>query len=41
MRSIRFAGFSLQHGYYANPTAPNPQHTTKREENNQCGNSTA
>jgi len=33
--------FSLQHGYYPNPTAPNLQHTAKQEHNDQCGNSTA
>ena len=38
--SIRVAGFSLQHGYYSNPTAPNLQHTANQEKNDQCGNST-
>jgi len=39
---IRVAGwsFSLQHGYHSNPTAPNLQHTSNQEENDQCGNST-
>jgi len=32
--------FSLQHGYYSNPTASNLQHTAKQEQNDQCGNST-
>ena len=32
--------FSLQRGYYSNPTAPNLQHTAKQEQNEQCGNST-
>jgi len=39
--SIRVAGFSLQHGYYTNPAAPNLQHTTNREQNDQRGNSAA
>jgi len=34
-------GFSLQHGHYSNPAAPNLQHTTNREQNDRCGNSTA
>ena len=38
LSSIRVAGFSLQQGYYSNPTAPNLQHTAKQEQNNQCGN---
>ena len=33
--------FSLQHGHHSNPTAPNLQHTTNREKNDRCGNSTA
>jgi len=33
--------FILQHGHYSNPAAPNLQHTTNREQNNGCGNSTA
>ena len=33
--------FSLQHGHYSNPATPNLQRTTNREENDQCGNSTA
>ena len=32
--------FSLQHGHYSNPTAPNLQHTTNWEQNDRCGNST-
>ena len=32
--------FSLQHGHYSNPSAPNLQHTTDREQNDRCGNST-
>ena len=39
--SLCVVGFSLQHGYYSNPTAPNLQHTAKQEQNDQCGNSTA
>ena len=35
------AGFSLQHGHYSNPAAPNLQHTTNQEQNDRCGNSTA
>ena len=39
LSSIRVAGcFSLQHGHYSNPTTPNLQHTTNREQNDQCGN---
>ena len=34
-------GWSLQHGNHWNPTAPNLQHTTNREHNNRCVNSTA
>ena len=34
------SGFSLQHGYYSNPTASNLQHTAKQEQNDRCGNST-
>ena len=33
--------FSLQHGHHSNPAAPNLQHTTNREQNDRCGNSTA
>ena len=40
IRSLRVAGFSLQHGHYSNPSAPNLQHTTNPEQNDQCGNST-
>jgi hypothetical protein len=40
LSSIRAAGFSLQHGYYSNPAAPNLQHTAKKEQNDRCGNST-
>jgi hypothetical protein len=41
--SIRVAElcYSLQHGHYSNPAAPNLQHTAKQERNDQCGNSTA
>ena len=40
LSSARFAGcFSLQHGHYSNPTAPNLQHTAKQEQNDQRGNS--
>ena len=38
---VRVAGFSLQHGYHSNPTAPNLQHTSNQEQNDQCGNSAA
>jgi len=38
---VRVAGFSLQHGHHSNPAAPNLQHTTNREQNDRCGNSTA
>jgi len=38
--AARFAGFSLQHGHYSNPAAPNLQHTTNWEQNDRCGNST-
>jgi len=41
LSSTRVAGFSLQHGHYSNPAAPNLQHTTNREQNDRCGNSTA
>ena len=37
---IRVAGFSLQHGYYSNPTTPKLQHTSNQEQHDQCGNST-
>ena len=37
---VRFAGFSLQHGHYSHPATPNLQHTTKQEQDDQCGNST-
>ena len=33
--------FGLQHGHYSNPVTPNRQHTTNREQNDGCGNSTA
>ena len=33
--------FSLQHGHHSNPAAPNLQHTSNQEQNDQCGNSTA
>jgi len=33
--------WSLQHGHHSNPAAPNLQHTTNREQNDRCGNSTA
>jgi len=36
-----WVGWSLQHGHCSNPAAPNLQHTTNQEENDQCGNSTA
>jgi len=35
------ASFSLQHGQHSNPAAQNLQHTTNREQNDRCGNSTA
>ena len=40
LSSVRVAGFSLQQGHYSNPGAPNLQHTTNREQNDRCGNST-
>jgi len=40
MRGIRVAGFSLQHGYHANPTTPKRQHTSNQEQYDQYGNST-
>jgi len=33
--------FSLQHGHYSNPAAPNLQHTMNRKQNDQCVSSTA
>jgi len=41
LSSVRVAGWSLQHGHYSNPAAPNLQHTTSREQKDRCGNSTA
>ena len=41
LSGVRVAGFSLQHGHHSNPAAPNIQHTTNREQNDRCGNSTA
>ena len=41
LSSVHVAGFSMQHGHYTNPAAPNLQHTTNREQNDRCGNSTA
>ena len=38
--SLCVAGFSLQHRHCSNPAAPNLQHTTNREQNDRCGNST-
>jgi len=38
--SIRVAGWSLQHGYYSNPTPPNLQRTSNQEQYDQCDNST-
>jgi len=38
--SLCIGGFSLQHGYHSNPTAPNLQHTANQEQYDQCGNST-
>ena len=32
--------FSLQHGYHSNPTTPKLQHTSNKEQYEQCGNST-
>jgi len=41
LSSARVTGcFSLQHGHYSNPTAPNLQQTSNPEQNDQCGNST-
>ena len=41
MADAQETGFSLQHGQYSNPAAPNLQHTTNREQNDRCGSSTA
>jgi len=41
LSGVRVAGCSLQHGHYSNPSAPKLQHTSNREQNDQCGNSTA
>ena len=46
LSSVRVAGwkelyFTLQHRHHSNPTAPNLQHTTNREQNDRCCNSTA
>ena len=41
LSGIRVAGFSLQHGYHSNPTAPKLQHTSNQEQYDQSGNSTA
>jgi len=38
---LRMLCFSLQHGPYSNPAAPNLQHTTNQEQNDRCGNSAA
>jgi hypothetical protein len=38
---ITTSGWSLQHGHHPNPAAPNLQHTTNREQNDRCSNSTA
>jgi len=38
---MRLGLSSLQHGHHSNPAAPNLQHTTNREQNDRCGNSTA
>jgi len=42
LSGARIAGWScsLQHGHYSKPAAPNLQHTTNREQNDRCGNST-
>jgi len=40
LSSVRVAGFSLQHGHYSNPAAPNLQHTTNQEQYDRHGNST-
>jgi len=34
-------GDLVQHGHHSNTTAPNLQHTSNREQNHRCGNSTA
>jgi len=41
LSSVRVSCFSLQHGHYSKPATPNLQHTTNREKNDRCGNSTA
>jgi len=33
--------FAVELPHHSNPAAPNLQHTTNREQNNRCGNSTA
>jgi len=38
---VRVAGFILQHEHQSNPTTPKHQHTSNREQNDQCGNSAA
>jgi len=38
---LGLSGVRLQHGHPSNPAAPNLQHTTNREQNDGCGNSTA
>ena len=40
LSGVRVARFSLQHGRHSNPPTLNLQHTTNREQNNRCGNST-
>jgi len=38
---INISIISLQHGHYADPAAPNLQHTTNREQNDRFSNLTA
>jgi len=41
LSGVCVAGFSQQYGHHSNPATPNLQHTTNREQNDRCGNSTA
>ena len=36
---VRFAGFSLQNEHHLKPAAPKRHHTTNREQDDRCGNS--
>ena len=41
MSGVRVAGCLQPATHHSNPAAPNLQHTTNREQNDRCGNSTA